>query len=37
MNIEFIVRTMEPLELTCLERDPKLNFVMDRTNLRSLL
>ena len=37
MNIEFIVRTMKPFKLRCLERDPKLNFVMDRINLKSHL
>ena len=37
MNIEFTVRTMKPLESRCLERDPKLNFVMDRINLKSHL
>ena len=37
MNIKFIVRTMKPLESRCLERDPKVNFVMDTINLKSHL
>ena len=37
MNIEFIVRTMKPLEPRCLERDPELNFVIGRINLKSHL
>ena len=37
MNIEFIARTTKPLESRCLERDPKLRFVMDRINLKSHL
>ena len=37
MNIEFIARTLKPLESRCLERDPELNSVMDRINLKSHL
>ena len=37
MNIEFTVRITKPLESRCLERDPKLNTMMGRINLKSHL
>ena len=37
MNIKYTVRITRLLELRCDERDRPLNFVMDRTNLRSHL